>query len=71
MRRLRAIIFDRRVLEIFSLYLPLVQRIMNVSTHKTTGYSPARLLFNNGVDLDRGTPLQAKHGMSQEVTYDK
>ena len=71
MRHLRAIIFDRRVLETFSLYLPLVQRIMNVSTHQSTGYSPARLLFNNGVDLDRGTPLQAKPGVSQEVTYDE
>jgi hypothetical protein len=71
MRHLRAIIFDRRVLETWGLHSPLVQRIMNVSVHKSTGFSPARLLFNNGVDLDRGTPLQAKPGVSQEVTYNE
>ncbi len=42
MRHLTAIIFDRRISEVwYSEYLPLVQRIMNAKVHDTIGVSPA------------------------------
>ena len=71
MRHLRNIIFDRRVLPKWSRYLPLVQRIMNSSIHSTTGFSPAKLLFNNNVDLDRGFIPNTTKESSQDVTYDQ
>lgn len=54
MRHLRNIIFDLRIIKSWSLYLPLVQRILNASIHQSTGVSPAQILFGNSVDLDRG-----------------
>jgi transposase InsO family protein len=42
MRHLTAIIFDRRISEVwYSEYLPLVQRIMDAKVHDTIGVSPA------------------------------
>jgi hypothetical protein len=54
MRHLRNIIFDEGVLGLWSKVLPLVQRIMNSSVHAATGYTPAQLIFNNAIDLDKG-----------------
>ena len=54
MRHLRAIVFDTRLKNEWSLVLPLVQRIMNVSTHESIGVSPAQLIFGNTMKLDRG-----------------
>jgi hypothetical protein len=46
MIHLTAIIFDRRISEVwYSEYLPLVQRIMNAKVHDTIGVSPAELVF--------------------------
>ncbi len=46
MRHLTAIIFDRRVSDVWSSeYLPLTQRIMNANVHDTIGVSPAELVF--------------------------
>ncbi len=43
-RHLTAIIFDRRVSDVWSSeYLPLVQRIMNAKVHDTIGVSPAEV----------------------------
>jgi hypothetical protein len=50
-RHLRNIIFDNKVLRKWSNYLPLVQRIMNVSTHSATGVSPAAIVYGNTIDL--------------------
>lgn len=54
LRHLRAYIYDKNVLKIWVDCLPLVQRIMNASTHESTGLSPAQILFGNAIDLDRG-----------------
>jgi len=54
MRHLRAIIFDKRVRAKWSMYLPLVQRIMNASVVKSIGVTPASIVFGNNIDLDRG-----------------
>ncbi len=45
-RHLTAIIFDRRISDVWSSeYLRLVQRIMNAKVHDTIGVSPAELVF--------------------------
>jgi transposase InsO family protein len=54
MRHLRAIIFDDRVQNRWSMdQLPLVMRILNSEEKTSTGVSPAELLFGNTVNLGR------------------
>ena len=53
LRRLRALIFDTRLVTIWSDLLPLVQRIMNAHPVATIGVSPAQIIFGNAIDLDR------------------
>ncbi len=58
MRHLTAIIFDRRVSDVWSSeYLPLVQRIMNAKVHDTIGVSPAELVFEKAINLYTGLLL--------------
>jgi transposase InsO family protein len=53
-RHLRAIVFDKKVKKEWSLFLPLVQRIMNATVSASTGVTPASIIFGNAVDLDKG-----------------
>ena len=53
MRHLRAIVFDGRVESNWSLYLPIVQRILNSTVSSATGTTPCRVMFGGAVDLDR------------------
>ncbi len=53
-RHLTVLTNDMRVTTTWSLYLPLVQRIINSQPHGTTGFSPAALVFGCAVNLDRG-----------------
>ena len=53
LRHLRDIIFDQRVANRWSKYLPIVQRIINSSVNSSTGLTPAQLVFPNGITLDR------------------
>ena len=49
--------FEKRVANKWSKYLPLVQRIINGTVHSSTGLTPAQIMFpnpNNGWQLDRG-----------------
>ena len=62
MRHLRALTLDLKSTSDWSVYLPLVQRIMNASVHSSIGMSPAQLLFGNAVTLDRGIFLPHKRG---------
>jgi hypothetical protein len=58
MRHLTAIIFDRRISDVWSSeYLPLVQRIMNAKVHDTIGVSPAELVFGTAINLYKGLLL--------------
>ena len=58
-RHLRTIVYNRKVKTKWSKYLPLVQRIMNASTHSSTGVSPAQIVYGNAVKLDRNLlPLE-------------
>ncbi len=57
-RRLTAIIFNRRISEVWSSeYLPLVQCIMNAKVHDTIGVSPAELVFGKSINLYTGLLL--------------
>ncbi len=51
---MRGLVFAQRIKTVWSTVLPLVQRIMNASVHKSIGVSPAQLVFGNSIDLDRG-----------------
>jgi hypothetical protein len=53
MRQLRGIILKYNEIAQWSFrYLPLVQRIINSTTHGSTGATPAELVFGTAVDLD-------------------
>ena len=70
MRHLKAIVFDLRVEKKWSKYLPLVQRIVNVTPHTAIGCAPARLLYGDRVNLNRGLisdfPRKREEGMNVE-----
>jgi transposase InsO family protein len=66
-RHLRAIVFDKKVKNEWSLFLPLVQRIMNASVSASTGVTPASIIFGNSIDLDKGLlPDAAKRAAEHE-----
>lgn len=52
-RHVKNILFDRNFVGQWSDYLPLVQRIINASVHKSIGVSLAQLLFGDAITLDR------------------
>lgn len=60
LRHLKNIIFEKRVISNWSIYLPLVQRILNSAIHSSLGVSPAQILFGNAIDLDRNLFPDAK-----------
>ena len=60
LRHLKNIIFEKRVISNWSIYLPLVQRILNSAIHSSLGVSPAQILFGNAIDLDRNLFPTAK-----------
>lgn len=45
LRHLRAFIVDEKILESWSSYLPMIQRIMNSTVHSALGVSPAEIVF--------------------------
>jgi hypothetical protein len=67
LERLRHLIFNRHLqrhsAHQWSDLLPLCQRMINSSVHSATGTSPARILFGDGLDLDRCilTPAPVGH----------
>jgi hypothetical protein len=65
-RHLSAIVHARRIKGVWSIGLPMVQRIINATMHSTTGYAPSTLLFGQRLHLDRAilTPFP----LSEEVT---
>ena len=52
-RHLRNIVFDIRVKHEWSLYLPLIQRIMNATIHSALGCSPAHIIYGRALELDQ------------------
>ena len=69
-RHIRNFVFDRAVKTKYSKYIPFVERIMNSSLHKSTGFTPAQILFGNSIDLNRNTILE-EHYQSQDITYNQ
>ena len=53
-RHLRAIIFHTNLMDNWSTYIPLVQRIFNADVKEALGVSPAQIIFGNSIHLDRG-----------------
>jgi len=53
-RHLRALIFDRAVIDDYKLAVPLVRRLLNTHVNSRTGISAADLLFGQMINLDRG-----------------
>ena len=53
-RHLKHILFDRNVFHDWSDCLPIVQRIINTTTHESIGISPSQILFGNAISVDRG-----------------
>ena len=53
MRHLENIVFEKRVNNKWSKYLPIIMRIINSSIHSSTGLKPAEIVFPNGIQLDR------------------
>ena len=56
-KHLRNIIFTSNLMDNWSTYLPLVQRILNSHVKEALGVSPAQILFGNSIQLDRGILL--------------
>lgn len=54
LRHIRAFIYETNILDKWVDCLPMVQRIINASVHESTGVSPAKIIFGNSIDLDRG-----------------
>ena len=52
MRHLRAIIFDKKILADWYIYLPMVQRIINSKVHLSTNVAPSQIILP-GIDLNR------------------
>ena len=71
MRHLRNFIFDKMTIKSFSRYIPLVQRIMNFSTHKATEFSPANLLFGHSIDLNRNLVSDDPTLSTQDKSYNQ
>jgi transposase InsO family protein len=68
LRFLKGIVYDKNVLTDWSDNLPLVQRIMNAAVHSSLGTSPAKLIFGNSIDLDRGIFIPfAPAGDAEEI----
>ena len=53
LRHLRGLIFEKNFISNWSQNLPIVQRIINASTHESLGCSPSQILFGNSINLDK------------------
>ena len=66
---MRAYAYERKGRKTWYKYLPQVQRILNASTHKSIGVSPAQIIVYNDVQLDRQLPLAESTSSSTRKTY--
>jgi hypothetical protein len=71
LKHLRALVLSIRSTDTWSTFLPLVQRIINSSIHKSIGVSPAQILFGKAITLDRGMliPPAKDHPMIEISEY--
>jgi len=59
MRHMRNIIFDIRSKNYWSVYYPLVERIINAQNCSVTKVSAAQIIYNNTIYLDGAILRQA------------
>jgi hypothetical protein len=60
MKHLRALVFEKRIKEVWSEYLPLVQRIFNYSIDGSIGTQPARVILGDLATEDLALDLPAE-----------
>jgi hypothetical protein len=60
MKHLRALVFEKRILSVWSQYLPLVQRIINYSIDGSIGTQPARVTFGELASSDLAMDLPSE-----------
>jgi transposase InsO family protein len=73
MKHLKAIVYEGGVKRYWSMYTPLVQRIMNNSVHSSIGTTPSRVVFGDRAYLDRGfdgVDRSQEEGSSKVITYE-
>jgi hypothetical protein len=71
MRHLRSIVYDRDVKKTWSMFIPLVQRVLNTTVHSATHYTPSQLLFASMVDPDRGVLTTMSKVIPHGFTHDE
>jgi hypothetical protein len=69
MKHLRALVYERRVLECWSQYLPLVQRIMNYTVDGSIGTQPAKVIFGDVAVSDLAMDLPAAWANRSVLEY--
>lgn len=52
-RHLQVIVHETNCIDLWSDYLPLIQRILNSTVHSSIGVSPSRLLYGTHINLNR------------------
>ena len=70
MKHLRGIVLEWTVKNTWSLYLPLVQRIINNSFHSAIGTTPSRVVFGDSIFLDRGFSRVLEIPTTEISTYE-
>ena len=70
MRHLKALVFDKRINDTWSIALPLVQRIINATPSSGIGIPPARLLFGDMIHLDRGLVTASRLSEMADILTD-
>jgi hypothetical protein len=65
MKHLRALTLERRIDKNWSVYLPIIRRILNATVHSATGFSPSYLLYGGRVDLTRSLIQQHQQSTPQ------
>lgn len=68
MRHLDSIIFDARIVSQCFKYLLVDHRVMNSQIHESIGVSPAALVFDNTLTLDRDI-LPQQHNQMKHINY--
>lgn len=69
MRHLRTLMAVVKTSEMWTTYLPLVQRIINTSHHRAIGTSPARLVYGDGWNINKGI-MDTRNTLSRTTTYE-
>jgi transposase InsO family protein len=70
MRHLRSLVYDKDVKSTWSLFTPLIQRILNTTPHSATRFTPSQLVFGAMIDPDKGVLTTMPSVMPHGFTHD-